>query len=259
MKKIILIFVLVLAAAQAWPQDPLLFDSSAKQPEDRNFKIPLIGDKAPAFTAESTNGIVHFPGDFGKDWKILLSHPQDFTPVCSSEILELSNLQPEFDKLNTKLVVVSVDPLSTHVQWKKALEGLSYKDRQPVPIKFPLVADDDLVVSKEYGMIHAASNNSRDVRGVYIVDPDNVIEAIYFYPSKVGRNMDELVRMVKALQTTYTSNVMTPANWKSGNDLLIPYIPDEKESKQELEKKGIYNLAWFMWYKKPNTSEMGGN
>ena len=250
MKKFVLLVLMAFTATQMWSQDAFLYPNDQQKPvEDRNFRIPLIGETAPSFTAESTNGVIHFPRDYGKSWKIIMSHPQDFTPVCSSEILELANLQNEFDKLGVKLVVVSVDPLSTHVQWKKALEQLASKENMPAEIKFPIVADDNLKISKEYGMIHSDSNNPRDVRGVYIVDPSNVIEAIYFYPKNVGRSTDELLRTVEALQTTYSSNVLTPVNWKKGNDVLIPYIPDEKLSSTQLAKMGIYNLSWFMWYK----------
>lgn len=255
MKKFVLLLVMAFTVTQVWSQDAFLYPQQ-KPVENRNFRIPLIGETAPSFTAESTNGVIHFPSDFGKSWKIIMSHPQDFTPVCSSEILELANLQNEFDKLGVKLVVVSVDPVSTHVQWKKALENLSAKENMPVKIKFPLVGDENLKISKEYGMIHASSNTPKDVRGVYIINPDNVIEAIYFYPRNVGRSTDELLRTVEALQTTYSANVMTPVNWKSGNDVLIPYIPDENMTPAQLAKQGIHNLTWFMWYKSPKNTSM---
>jgi len=256
MKKFVLVIVMAFTVTQMWSQDAFLYKTVQKPVENRNFRIPLIGEKAPSFTAESTSGVIHFPRDYGKNWKIIMSHPQDFTPVCSSEILELANLQNEFSKLGVKLVVVSVDPLETHVQWKKALEQLSAKQNNPVQIKFPIVADDNLKISKEYGMIHSDSNTPRDVRGVYIVDPNNVIEAIYFYPNKVGRSTDELIRTVEALQTTFASNVLTPVNWKSGKDVLIPYIPDDNMTMNQLEKQGIYNVAWFMWYKSPKDISM---
>ncbi len=250
MKRILLFVVLLLSVTQLWSQGELVPATKEQSKEDRNFRIPLIGEQAPTFTAESTNGIINFPGDFGRKWKILFSHPQDFTPVCTSEILELANLQSEFDKLGVKVVVVSTDALATHVQWKKAMEGLSYKEREPVKIKFPLVDDQSLVISKEYGMIHAASNTTKSVRGVFIIDPDNVIQAIYFYPSSVGRNTDEIVRMITALETTSADKVMTPANWKAGNDVLIPFPPKTDPANPEAVPAGYYNLAWFMWYKK---------
>ena len=249
MKKIIFFALLAFSVTKLWSQDPLLFDDQ-KPVEDRNFRIPLIGETAPSFIAETTNGELKFPGDYGKSWKVLFSHPQDFTPVCTTEILELANLQSQFDKMGVKLVAVSTDKLDTHEQWKNAMESLAFKDRSAVKIEFPLVADANLSISKKYGMIHAASNTTRDVRGVYIIDPDNIIRAIYFYPKEVGRSTDELLRTLTALQRTESDKVLTPANWKAGEDVMVPTIPNSDASKEELTSDGIYNLTWFMWYKK---------
>jgi len=251
MKKSIFFVLLVLSVTKLWSQDPILFEPQ-KPVEDRNFRIPLIGETAPSFTAVTTNGELKFPGDYGKSWKVLFSHPQDFTPVCTTEILELANLQEQFNKLGVKLVAVSTDQLDTHEQWKKAMESLTFKDRSAVKIEFPLVADADLSISKKYGMIHAASNTTRDVRGVYVIDPDNIIQAIYFYPKEVGRSTDELLRTITALQRTESDKVLTPANWKAGEDVMVPTIPKSDASKEELTSEGIYNLTWFMWYKKAN-------
>ena len=225
---------------------------SQETEKDRNFRMPLIGEFAPSFTAESTSGTINFPDDFGRNWKILFSHPQDFTPVCSSEILELANLQSEFDKLNTKLLVLSADPVETHRDWKKALENLEYKGRTPEKIKFPLIDDEKLAVSKMYGMVHSKSNSTKDVRGVFIIDPDNIIQAIYFYPNSIGRSTEELIRTLTALQVAKTNNVMTPANWKAGNDVLIPYLQKEEGNKSMEGMSDIYKVAWFMTYKKLN-------
>jgi peroxiredoxin (alkyl hydroperoxide reductase subunit C) len=249
MKRLIIFFVLVFTVTKMWSQDPLLFEQS-KPVEDRNFRVPLIGEVAPSFKAETTSGQLKFPADLGRSWKILFSHPQDFTPVCTTELLELAHLQSEFDKLGVKLVAISTDRLSTHEQWKNAMESLVYKDRSNVKINFPMVADEDLSISKKYGMIHTASNTTRDVRGVFIIDPDNIIQAVYFYPMQVGRNTDELVRMVTALEKTQADNVLTPANWKAGDDVMIHTIPNATDTKDQLTSEGIYNLSWFMWYKK---------
>jgi peroxiredoxin (alkyl hydroperoxide reductase subunit C) len=212
-------------------------------------RIPIIGDKAPSFTASTTNGIINFPSDFGHKWKILLSHPADYTPICSSEILELAYLQDDFDKLNVKLLVLSTDSLYTHVQWKKALEGLTYKDRAPVKINFPLADDKKFIVSREYGMIHSGSSSTKDVRGVFIIDPNNVVQAIIYYPMSVGRNMEEIKRAVIALQTTADGKFSTPANWQLGNDLILKVKPAPDELKKP-ENSGIYEVAWFMTFMK---------
>lgn len=248
MKKSLVFVLMVLLAIPLWSQDDVFLFEKPKAQEDRNFRIPLIGETAPSFTAESTNGRITFPGDYGTKWKILLSHPQDFTPVCTSEILEIANLQKEFEKLGAQVVVVSTDALETHEQWKKSMEGLAYKDRKPVKIDFPLVEDKDLSVSKEYGMIHPASNTTRAVRGVFIIDPDNVIQAVYFYPMNIGRSTDELVRMLTALEKTKQDNVLTPVNWKAGNDVLIRIPPTTADNSKVPD--GYYNLAWYMWFKK---------
>jgi peroxiredoxin (alkyl hydroperoxide reductase subunit C) len=233
MKKLLLIFVVAFSVTQMWSQ------------EIRYIKVPLVGEAAPSFTASSTNGKINFPVDYGRKWKMLFSHPQDFTPVCSTELLELAYAQSEFEKLNVALIVISTDPLDQHVQWKKAMEEINYQGRGPVKLKFPLIDDDKLVVSRQYGMIHPASNTTKDVRGVFIIDPDDVIQAIFFYPNNVGRNIEELKRTVVALQTAKTNTVLTPANWVKGKDVLLPLKPET-----EKQKAGTTDVTWFMTFKK---------
>ena len=252
MKKLFLFFVITLSYTQLWSQDTNKTMNQTDPSEDRNFRIPLIGEKAPSFTAQSTNGTINFPDDFGHNWKILFSHPKDFTPVCSTEIMELAHLQDQFDKLGVKLVVVSTDKLETHVQWKKALEMVKLDDRGMVKIKFPLVDDENIAVSKLYGMIHSETNSTRSVRGVFIIDPNNIIQAIYFYPMNIGRNTDELVRMITALQISAKDKVLTPANWKEGKDVLVRTPPKTVDNSSTSEVAGYYNPAWFLWYKKSN-------
>ncbi len=247
-KKLIFSAVLVFSMMALWAQ------------ENSKFTVPLIGEEAPSFTARSTNGSVSFPGDYAGKWKILFSHPQDFTPICSSEILELAQMQDDFKKMNVELVVVSVDPLDMHNSWKSALEMVTYKDRAPVAIKFPLVEDVDLSISRAYGMLHllpgsirdvrgefVVDPDNRDVRGVFVIDPDNKIRATFFYPLEIGRNLDELERTVAALQTHDSQNVLTPANWKPGDDVFVPYQQDFTKV-----DPAIYSIAWFMLAKKTN-------
>ena len=221
-----------------------------RRAEIRNFRIPLIGEHAPLFTAESTEGIINFPFDFGSNWKVILSHPMDFTPVCSTELIELANLQDEFEKLGVKTMVVSTDPLDIHKQWKKVLEQIEYKEYPRQKINFPIMDDSSLVIAKLYGMIHLESDKNRDVRGVFIIDPDNIIRAEFFYPQEVGRNMNELFRTVIALQTTVRNNVMTPANWKTGNDVLVPFPLKGDLSSVNKESGEYYQLSWFLIFKR---------
>lgn len=216
--------------------------------------IPMIGDDAPSFTAETTSGTLNFPQDYGKKWKIIFSHPRDFTPVCSSEVLTLANMQDEFEKLNVKLVVISTDTLQKHFMWKKALEETTYKGKAPVKINFPLVDDNRMAVSRSYGMLHIPASTTKDVRGVFIISPENKIEAIYFYPMNIGRNMEEIKRTVIALQTAGTGKdrYLTPANWQLGDDVLVPQFPyTEKQLKANPDLKlAYYNVGSFMWFKK---------
>lgn len=215
--------------------------------------IPLIGDEAPAFSAMTTKGTLHFPEDFGKNWKILLSHPLDYTPVCTSELLELAYLQDEFDELGVKLAVVSTDKLERHEQWKESMETLTYKGRSPVEINFPLIDDASKAVANKYGMLHENTSTTKDVRGVFIIDPQNKVRAISFNPMEVGRNIEDLKRIVIALQTVDANVVLTPANWEPGDDVLIPYAHSgEKKNKKVVAKNdpGLYEVAWYMVFKK---------
>jgi peroxiredoxin (alkyl hydroperoxide reductase subunit C) len=216
-----------------------------------NQRIPLIGSTAPSFKAPSTNGPLNFPDDFGKKWKILFAHPRDFTPVCSSEILELAYRQDEFLQLNTQIVVVSVDKLVSHLNWKADLEQINYKGHGKVKINFPLVVDSSFAICDSYGMLDTKSGRGKSVRGIFFVNPDNEISAFYFYPNEVGRNTDEIIRTLKALQTSYTGNgVVLPCNWQPGDDVMIPFL--NVEDKEELKKPdpSIHYINWYMIYKK---------
>ena len=213
--------------------------------------IPLLGSSAPSFTAISTNGKINFPADYGNSWKIMFSHPKDFTPVCSSEMLELAYAQESFDEMGVKLLVLSTDILEQHNSWKASLEEITYKDRDPVKIEFPLVADNDLKVSNLYGMIHSPESISENIRGVYIINPDNMIKAIMFYPNEVGRDIEELKRAVMALQTNYHDNtVVTPANWHLGDDVIVPYLSQTDKESLKTPDSDLYQLSWFLTFRK---------
>lgn len=215
-------------------------------------KIPLIGSKAPAFTAASTNGTINFPDDFGKSWKILFSHPQDFTPVCTTELLELANMQDEFKTLNVKAAVISTDNLERHNEWKESLEETKFLGRTTPSIQFPIMSDPKARISNRYGMIHPVVSSDKDIRGVFIIDPQNVVRAINFYPMQVGRNLNEIVRLVQALQKVDRESVYTPVNWKSGDDVIVPYYPftDKQLADNPSIANDYYNVGNRVWFKK---------
>lgn len=207
--------------------------------------IPLIGEEAPRFKSESTKGVINFPKDFGNSWKLLVSHPQDFTPVCSSELLELAAMQEEFKAMNVDIILVSTDALYQHFNWKERIEQISDKNGKPLEIDFPMVEDPKMKIAYKYGMMHYRVSTSRYVRGVFIVDPDNIIQLIQFYPMEIGRNIAELKRAILALQTSEKLGVLIPANWEPGDDVLLPWH-DEKI----LADPDVYQLDFFMTFRK---------
>jgi peroxiredoxin 2/4 len=214
--------------------------------------IPMIGTPAPAFVAETTNGTLHFPADFDYYWKILFSHPQDFTPVCTSEIMQLTRMQDLFEMHAIKIAIISADTKERHLLWKKSIEEAVGNNVEPVTIKFPLIADNDLKVSRLYGMVHDSVSSTKDIRGVYIISPDNKVAAIFYYPQTIGRNMDEIIRTVDALQTATASKLCTPVNWQPGTDLIVPHYPytAEELSKNPTIMDKYWSAGSFLWYKK---------
>jgi len=240
MKKQILTVVLI-----------FLFMNVIHAQHETNQRIPLIGSKTPSFIAPSTVGLLSFPDDFGKDWKILFTHPRDFTPVCSSEILELAYRKDEFDKLGAQLLVISVDRMASHMHWKADLEDIDYKGRGKVKIDFPLVVDSSAVIAHSYGMIDTKTSSRQSIRGVFFVDPDNEIRAFYFYPSEVGRSTDEIIRTLKALQTQQShENIVIPANWQPGDDVMIPILTGEDKTELQGPDSKIHYINWYMIYRK---------
>ena len=166
--------------------------------------------------------------------------------------MELAYLQKEFDELGVKIAIISTDNLEQHNMWKAHLEELDYKGRGSQKISFPIIDDHEAVVSKSYGMLHEPVSSNKDIRGVFIIDGKNTVRSINFYPMEVGRNMDEIVRVIEALQTTDEAQVLTPANWNNGDDVLVPYFPYTKEQLAENPelKNEFYNVGNRMWFKK---------
>ena len=182
-----------------------------------------LGDVAPDFTAESTEGTIHFHEFLGDSWGILFSHPADFTPVCTTELGAVAKLRDEFARRNVKVIALSVDGLESHKSWIGDIQ-----ETQGTAVNFPIIADHDKKVSALYDMIHPNSNENFTVRSVFVIGPDKKIKLIITYPASTGRNFDELLRVIDSLQLTANYSVATPANWKYGEDVVIaPAIPTE--------------------------------
>ncbi|NND07763.1 MAG: redoxin domain-containing protein [Saprospiraceae bacterium] len=214
-------------------------------------RIPLIGSQAPAFKSSSTNGPIAFPADFSGKWKILFAHPRDFTPVCSSEILDLGYRQDEFAKLNTQIVVLSVDRMVSHQSWKADLEEIDFKGRGKVKIGFPLVVDSTYAIAYKYGMVDTENNPKQSVRGIFFIDPENKIRAFQFYPSEVGRNTDEILRTLTALQVhDQNKDMLLPANWRPGDDYMKAFLTPVDKEELKRPDSDLYYINWYMIFKK---------
>jgi alkyl hydroperoxide reductase subunit AhpC len=191
-----------------------------------------LGDEAPDFTAESTEGELRFHEYLGESWGVLFSHPADFTPVCTTELGRVAELKGEFDKRNTRVVGLSVDPLESHETWAQDIEDVTGHK-----LNFPLVADRNAEVANKYGMIHPNANDTMTVRSVFIIDPKKKIRLIITYPASTGRNFDEILRVIDSLQLTDNHSVATPVDWKDGQDcVIVPSLKDPEIMKQKFPK-----------------------
>jgi len=185
--------------------------------------MPRIGDPAPSFTATTTQGDISFPSDYVGRWVILFSHPADFTPVCTSEFMTFASMQKEFAAYNTELVGLSVDGLYSHIAWLRTIKDkIAFRDMRDVEVTFPLIDDVSMEIAQKYGMIMPGEDSTKAVRAVFVIDPKAVIRAIIYYPLSLGRNFDELLRVVKALQTADHFEVATPADWRPGDAVIVP-------------------------------------
>ncbi len=186
-----------------------------------------LGDTAPDFKQDSTDGPISFHDWAGDSWVVLFSHPKDFTPVCTTELGEVARLKPEFDKRNAKVIGLSVDPLEDHNAWCGDIE-----ETQGSALNFPLLADADRSVSQAYGMIHPNADNTLTVRSVFVIDPNKKIRLTITYPASTGRNFDEILRVIDSLQLTDGYKVATPVNWKDGQDVIIvPSLDNDAAAK----------------------------
>ena len=215
--------------------------------------MPLIGDKAPAFKAVTTQGMVNFPQDYKGKWVILFSHPADFTPVCTTEFMAFASMHDEFQALNTELLGLSVDSLHSHIAWLRTIEEkIEFKGMKNLKVRFPLIEDIRMDVSKKYGMIQPSQSNTQAVRAVFVVDPKGIIRTILYYPLSTGRNFDEIKRIILALQKTDAEGVATPADWRPGDDLIVPPASTTEIARKRMEEAEDvdYCLDWFMCLRK---------
>lgn len=219
---------------------------------DERITMPLIGDKAPAFKAVTTQGEINFPKDYEGKWVILFSHPADFTPVCTTEFMTFGSMMNEFKEINTELVGLSVDSLYSHIAWLRKIQELEWKDKKHIEVKFPLIEDIKMEVASLYGMIQPSQSTTQAVRAVFIIDPKGIIRTILYYPISTGRNFTEIKRIVLALQKADSDSVATPADWQPGDDVIIPTAGSCGVAKQRIEDKSEdkYCLDWFMCFKR---------
>lgn len=215
--------------------------------------LPLIGEEAPSFKANTTQGEINFPQDYKGHWVILFSHPADFTPVCTTEFMTFQSMKDEFEQINTKLVGLSVDSISSHNAWLRTIEEkIEYGDLKNLTITFPLIDDLKGRVAKKYGMIQPKADDTKTVRAVFIIDPKGIIRAILYYPLSNGRNMQEIKRLIMAMQATDEFKIATPANWTIGDDVILPPPTSAEGIQLRLSEQSddVKCYEWFMCFKK---------
>jgi len=209
--------------------------------------MPRIGDKAPAFKAVTTQGDIDFPAQFSGSWVILFSHPADFTPVCTSEFMTFASMEKQFAEANCKLVGLSVDGLYSHIAWLRTIkEKIEYRGMKNVEVTFPLIEDITMEVAKKYGMIQPGESTTKAVRAVFFIDPKGMIRTVIYYPLSLGRNFDELYRVLVALQTADAFAVATPADWRPGDDVIVPPAGSCGVAKERMESKG--DMKCYDWF-----------
>ncbi len=208
--------------------------------------MPRIGDKAPAFTAVTTQGEINFPQDYKGSWVILFSHPADFTPVCTSEFMTFANMEKKFNQANCKLVGLSVDGLYSHIAWLRTIkEKIEYKGMKDIEVTFPLIEDISMEVSNKYGMVQPGESSTQAVRAVFFIDPEGTVRAIIYYPLSLGRNFPELYRALIAMQTADKFSVATPADWQPGDEVIVPTAGSCGVAQARMEDGEINCYDWF--------------
>jgi peroxiredoxin 2/4 len=220
--------------------------------EEAPVSMPRLGDKAPVFKAITTQGEIDFPKQYEGSWVILFSHPADFTPVCTTEFITFASMEDQFAKAGCKLVGLSIDGLYSHIAWLRTIkEKISYRGMKDVEVNFPLIEDITMNVAKKYGMIQPGEDTTKAVRAVFFIDPKGIIRTILYYPLSVGRNFDEIYRILQALKTADAFNVATPADWRPGDDLIVGPAGSCGTAKNRMEgKEDMVCQDWFFCQKK---------
>ena len=215
-------------------------------------RMPLIGDRAPEFTAVTTQGNIHFPNDYEGKWVILFSHPADFTPVCTTEFMTFGSMMDEFKAINTELVGLSVDSLYAHIAWLRKIQEIEWTDLKNIKVEFPLIEDIRMEVANKYGMIQPGQSNTQAVRAVFVIDPKGIIRTILYYPLSTGRNFDEIKRIILALQKADADSCATPADWRPGDDVIVPTAGSCGVARDRMNNQSDdqYCLDWFMCFRR---------
>ncbi|NLI82650.1 MAG: peroxiredoxin [Deltaproteobacteria bacterium] len=215
--------------------------------------MPLIGEKAPAFEAETTQGPISFPKDYEGKWVIFFSHPADFTPVCTTEFMTFASMADEFKALNCELLGLSIDSTYSHIAWLRTIkEKIVFKGMKGIEVKFPVISDLTMEISKKFGMLQPEASKTQAVRAVFIIDPQAIVRAILYYPMANGRNMQEIKRLLIAMQHSDEHKIATPANWQLGEDVIVPPPGSCGAAQERVEQTGpdYECLDWFLTLKK---------
>lgn len=221
--------------------------------ENQTNAMPRIGEQAPSFEAMTTQGRIKFPVDYQGKWVILFSHPSDFTPVCTSEFMTFGKMQDEFEELNCQLVGLSVDGLHSHIAWLRTIhDKIEYRGMKNIAVRFPLIDDLSMTVANLYGMIQPGASTTAAVRAVFFIDPRSVVRAVIYYPMALGRNFDEIKRTLVGLQTIDNFGVSLPADWRPGDDVIVPTAGScgEAEERMANDDPDVHCYDWFFCTKK---------
>lgn len=227
--------------------------------EVKNMTMPRIGDKAPEFRAVTTQGEINFPSDYKGKWAILFSHPADFTPVCTTEFMTFGKLAKDFEALNCQLVGLSIDGLFSHIAWLRTIKDkIDYKGMKNIEVKFPLIEDITMEIANKYGMIQPGDSTTKAVRAVFFIDPKGIIRTIMYYPASLGRNFDEIKRVLIGLQTVDNYSVALPADWRPGDDVIVPTAGSCGIAKDRVEDKSgqMKCYDWFFCTKELSKQEV---